>query len=225
MRRLWVVASVLCLAGCSSNLNTECEWPPEQPRPLSLSNAADARHLLHDIELAEELSIRFGDERWGPGPSRTQGREDQCFAPLLQQIVDRHGVTLGDVHAARARLDDRGLNLKVNIPAAGFLGLITLFMLRSIGRRFSIAEEPMPALVAIVICSLLAGVLTAGFGRLWEGALEVIRLGNGHLSYRGLRMQWTRHSFAFAVLAAGAFLVTALAHYVAVRIRTPAPTP
>ena len=63
------------------------------------------------------------------------------------------------------------------------------------------------------------GGLTAGFGRLWEVVFETIRLGNGHLSYRGLRLPWTQHAFAFAALATGAFAIIALVHHVTMTIR------
>jgi len=63
------------------------------------------------------------------------------------------------------------------------------------------------------------GGLTAGFGRLWEVVFETIRLGNGHLSYCGLRLPWTQHAFAFAALATGAFAIIALVHHVTMTIR------
>ena len=83
------VLSLAVLAGCSNSLNTNCGWDPEPSRQLNLSTPTDARHLHQVVELAEELSIRFGDERWAPGQSRAQGREEQCFTPLLQQVADR----------------------------------------------------------------------------------------------------------------------------------------
>jgi hypothetical protein len=143
---------------------------------------------------------------------RRDGRDTQCLIPLIQQITEQHSVSATDVADARERLGDRGLNLAINIPAAAFFGLISLLTLRRIGRRFSVAEEPIPVVVSVAICALLVGGLTAGFGRLWEGAFEVMRLGNDHLSYRGLRLQWTQHWLEFAAVAAGAFLVAALAH-------------
>src|SRR5262245_60387938 len=53
------------LMGCSTGLNSNCEWPREAASVLRIHDKPDAEHLLRDVELAEELSIRFGDERWG----------------------------------------------------------------------------------------------------------------------------------------------------------------
>ena len=213
------VLSVALLTGCGNALNSDCVWPQEPSITLNLSNAADARHLVRDVELAEDLSIRFGDERWAPGPTRRDGRDTQCFAPLVQQIVERHSISAADVAAARERLGDRGLNLAVNVPVTAFFALLSLFLLRRVDRRFAVLDEPIAVVVAVSICALLVGGLTAGFGRLWEGALEVVRLGNDHLSYRGARLQWNRLWLRFAILAAAAFVVTAVAHYSAVMIR------
>ena len=51
------------LGGCSNNLNTSCLWPDESAVTFALRSPADAEHVVRDVELAEELSIRFGDER------------------------------------------------------------------------------------------------------------------------------------------------------------------
>jgi hypothetical protein len=213
------VLSVALLAGCGNTTNTDCVWPPDPPVALNLSDPADARHLIQDIELAEELSIRFADERWAPGRARRDGRDAQCFAPLVQQIIERHSVSAANVVAAREQLGDRGLNLAVNVPVTAFFALLSVFLLRLVDRRFTLLDEPMAVVVAVAICGLLVGGLTAGFGRLWEGALEVICLGNDHLSYRGARLQWNRLWLRFGMLAAAGFVVTALAHYGATTIR------
>ena len=78
------------LIGCSNGLNSDCEWPQEAASVLRIHDKLDAEHLLRDVELAEELSIRFGDERWPPGPARQRGRDEQCLAPLFQHIANSH---------------------------------------------------------------------------------------------------------------------------------------
>jgi hypothetical protein len=70
-------------------------------------------------------------------------------------------------------------------------------------------------LAAIVVASLLAafvvGGFTLAFGTMWEGFVEMIRLGNGHLSYRGLRRQWIRFAPQLFVLGVASFWVAATA--------------
>jgi len=40
------------------------------------------------------------------------------------------------------------------------------------------------------IIPLLVGGATMGLGALWETVIEIVRVGNTHLSYRGGRVQW-----------------------------------
>ena len=110
MHRALASAIVLVAAfGCSSGQNTECRWPEEVPRQLDLRSEADAAHLMADVELAEELSVRFADNSGtGPGPLRQRLRLEKCFEPLTAGIIARHGVSMADVLGAQARIGDRG---------------------------------------------------------------------------------------------------------------------
>lgn len=203
----------LFLAGCSNNLNTSCQWPDESAAILNPRVPSDAEHIVRDVELAEELSIRFGDERWAPGPVRARGRQEQCLAPLFEHIAGLHGVALTDLEAARQRIGDRGSNLIVNGPVAIAMILLAALMLRRAGRRFSIAEEPLAVVTATAFCAVLMGGATIGAGRLGEALVETVRLGNGHLSYRGLRLPWAQHSFEYGIVAAVAFSLGAIVYF------------
>ena len=124
-----------------------------------------------------------------------------------------HGVTRVDMEAARQRIADRGPNLLVNGPVAIAMILLATFMLRRIGSRFSIAEEPLAVVTATALCAVLMGGATIGVGRLGEALVETVRLGNGHLSYRGLRLPWAQHSFEYAIVAAVAFLLVSIVYF------------
>ena len=214
------------LTGCSNGLNTNCEWPTESARALRMQDTSDADHLLRDVELAEELSIRFGDERWSPGPSRQRGRDEHCLAPLFQHVADLHSLPLQGVLGARERIADRGMNLAVNVPVGLVVGLLAAFMLSRIDRRFSVLDEPLAVASATTVCSLLFAGVTIAIGRLWEAIFETIRLGNGHLSYRGLRLPWTQHSIEFAAVATATFLVVSICYFLArwVHLRRTSPS-
>ena len=70
-----VIPLLLCVAGCITRpgMNSDCQWPPEQARPLDLRNGSDRRHLIEDVELAEELAVRYND-RWQKGIQPCQAK-------------------------------------------------------------------------------------------------------------------------------------------------------
>jgi hypothetical protein len=213
IQRIIVLVGASLLTGCSNGLNTDCEWPEEAAPFLRIHDGSDANHLRLDVELAEELSIRFGDQRWAPGPARQRGRDEQCLAPLLQHIADSHGVPLQEVLSARERIGDRGMNLGVNVPVGLVVGLLAAVLLKRIDRRFSVVDEPLAVAAGTLVAALFIGGVTVAIGRLWEAAYETIRLGNGHLSYRGLRLPWTQHAFEFAVIATAMFVVVSIGYF------------
>ena len=124
----WTILLPVLLAGCNNDLNTSCRWPVESAVTLDPRVPSDAEHLVRDVELAEELSIRFGDERWAPGPVRAANRQEQCLAALFEHIAGLHGVTLTELEAARQRIADRGPNLLVNGPVAVATIVLAAFM-------------------------------------------------------------------------------------------------
>jgi hypothetical protein len=199
-----VILALAFGAGACADRNANCEWPAEGPRSLDLGSPADLRHLRRDIELAEDLAIRYGDVRWGPGPSRQQGRQEQCLAPLFGHVARLHGVSLDDVSRVRETLGHKGLNLGTNLPAALFFALASWLTIRQIYARLSPRDELVAIVVASAAAAVAVGAVTVMFGRLWEGAFEMARLGNDHLSYRGLRRQWIQ--FAPEFFAAGTVL-------------------
>jgi hypothetical protein len=213
-RSLAPVIGLVAAFGCSSGQNTDCRWPEEPPRRLDLRSDADAAHLRADVELAEELSVRFADRSGtGPGPLRQRLRLEKCFDPLTAGIVARHGVSMADVLGAQARIGERGLNLVVNLPVLAFFTVSTMFVLRATRRRFGVEER-----VAIVAASAISAVavagLTTGFGRVWQMTSEAIRIGNGHLGgQRGLRLPWVQYSFEYFIVALAAFLLIALLYH------------
>lgn len=202
-------------AACSSGQNTDCRWPEDPPRLLDLRVSSDVEHLHRDVELAEELAVRFADHSGrGPGPERQQLRVERCLEPLLAGVVSRHGVSRADVDLTQARLGERGLNLIVNIPVAAWFAVATLLTLRATRRRFAVPDET-PAVVAATIASaVVLAAITTGFGRVWQMISETIRIGNGHLGgSRGFRLPWVQYSFEYFLVLMVAFLVIALVYH------------
>jgi hypothetical protein len=80
-----------------------------------------------------------------------------------------------------------------------------------IGRRFSPQEELLPYALAALLASGLVGIVTVGVGGIFEGAIEMFRVGNDHLGYRGLRLQWVQHRPELLAAAIVLFWVIAAA--------------
>jgi hypothetical protein len=205
---------VVGVLGCGDrSINTDCKWPAEEPRRLDLRQSSDVTHLRQDVELAEEFSIRYGDVRWSPGFARANGRDTECLMPLLGEIVSRHGVPLEVVLETRRRLGPQGVNLVVDAPIGMFYALLSWLIIRQIYRRFSFQDEMVAVVVASVMAAILVAGLTVAVGRLWEGGIEIVRIGNDHLSYRGLRLRWTRFPLEFFVSGITLFGIISFGHY------------
>src|SRR5579864_3746065 len=95
-----LVISIL-LSGCvrREGRNSDCKWPEEPgAKALDAQNTADRRHLRADVELAEELAVRYMDahRRPQPGSSRApqpmMGSWSTCFTSLVNQIGESHRV-------------------------------------------------------------------------------------------------------------------------------------
>jgi hypothetical protein len=215
MKRAVAFLFIGAALGCSSGQNTDCRWPDESPRILDLRVGADASHLMQDVELAEELSVRFADEsQFGPGPQRQRLRVERCYDPLVAGIMARHRVSMADVLDAQQRIGERGLNLVVNAPVAAFFGFSTLSVLRRIRRRFSGADERVAVAIASTIAAVFVAGLTTGVGTVWQMVSETIRIGNGHLGgQRGLRLPWLQHTFEYFIVTLIAFLVIAVLYH------------
>jgi hypothetical protein len=211
-RSVFVLLIALPSLGCNQ-LNADCRWPSEDSGQLNLRDPADEQHLLSDVRIAEDLAIRYGDTRWAPGPMRWQERDGQCLNPLFGQIASRHAVTLSDVLRSRERLSERGVDLIVNLPIGVCSVLIGLFTIRRLTKRFPYGDELAANVVGTALASMMVGGITLGFGRLWEGAVEMIRIGNDHLSYRGLRLQWTQHPAELFILGVAVVWILSLACY------------
>jgi hypothetical protein len=202
--------------GCfrSKQENSDCIWPAHTSTPLNLTGESDRTHLTHDVQLAEELAIRYGDVRWGPGTTRREGARRECLEPLFATITAEHGVTRRDIDGVRDSLSDRGMNLTTNIPMAVFYINLSALILLGIGRRFSPQEELLPFSLAAVLASGLVGFVTVGVGGIVEGVIEIFRVGNDHLGYRGLRLQWVQHRPELMVAAMALFWVIAAGYVV-----------
>jgi hypothetical protein len=198
-------------------MNLECRWPPEEAFPLDLQNPQHVRHLLSDIEVADELTIRYRDEQGGRKPRplfgiqfRTKGSPrpsdewaERCRSQLTQAIVDHHEIPREAIAAIRPRLAERGLDLPVTIPVLFLYGCLARIGLRRVRLRFA-DDEPLARGIALIVVSIAVGAGTVVAGGLWSGIVEIVRVGNEHLAGRAALIAWPARVpvvFAMTVLA------------------------
>jgi hypothetical protein len=174
-----------------------CEWPAEPALPLDLRDRSQQRHLNADARTAEELAIRHADVQRGHRSGRFAGVEeyhrtrDGCFAALSGEIASRHRVTTAQV--AEAALQRNGRS-----DATVLLIGIVLFVIAANGfarRLFSRfpSDEPWPALIGAGAGAVFISAVGLILGGLGASIVEMIQLGDMHMSYRADRLPWTQH--------------------------------
>lgn len=199
--RLRIVFPLLLLsllAGCGSvSLNDRCEWPADDQIRRSESLAAQ-------VQLAEDLAIRFADAQ-GETP-RWRSNRESCEATLFQRIADERGLSSEGVLQARRSLESRPFDWFVNLP----MGVLTIALgwswARVVFRRFG-PDDWVLAGVAVVVGAAAIAVAIVGLGQVWASAIEVWRIGNGHLSYRAFRIPWPHHRAATFIIAVGTVIL------------------
>jgi hypothetical protein len=200
-RLLLIVLASLSLATCSrrAGLNFDCDWVADPVFQVDLKKESDARHLLDDIRAAEELAIRYADRAAGWRMvdtfgivSRHGGLKDRnaaplahqkCIATLFDTIARTHGVTVADIDGVRPRLMERGIDWPVTVPVALLFAFALRRFTRWLRNRFE-TDEWVGWVVATVIGSIMVTTVTLAIGAAWAVLVEIVRLGNEHVSYR-----------------------------------------
>lgn len=228
-RLIVIVLAGLSLVTCSrrAGLNFECDWVADPMFQLDLKTEPDMRHLLDDIRVAEELAIRHSDRtagwrlvetfgivsRHGGLKDRNAGRlaHEKCIGTLFDQIASTHGLTVLDVDAVRPRLMERGIDLPVTIPVALLFAFAVRRFTRWLRNRFA-PDELLGWVVATVIGSIILTTVTLAIGAAWAVVVEIVRLGNEHVSYRA-RTGTLRANFLvmFGIGIAAAWVGSAMA--------------
>jgi hypothetical protein len=186
--RFWAHALLLMAVSSSAcivrpGMNRDCNWPSEASRPLDLTNGVDRRHLILDAEVAEELVDRYRFHQPNDQPA--------CEKRLADAVARTHSVNVNDVVRARDHIPERGLNLDVNLPMGLLFIPAVLAVIGRIERRFG--DEAWPAMVALVIASLVVSALFVLVGEFWTSILQMIRVGSQHVGGRVARLPWKRH--------------------------------
>lgn len=187
-----------------SGMNDTCTWPP------SAANVA-GRTLLADVRIAEELAMRYADANFDSKAAHGRFRTD-CEARLFALVARIHGVQRLAVDRAREDLATRVWDPPVHVPLVTFVLAATAILARRVPRRFQ-PDERAAAVAATLFLSLLLAIVVQVFGHLWDGAVEMIRIGNTHMSYRVERLGWRQYSGAVFIGTVLLFWFAVLASY------------
>jgi hypothetical protein len=212
-RLLLLIIIVTIFSGCARPgdhpVSPNCEWIESDHRTLNLATSADRRHLRFDAVTAEDMAIRWADERFGHRPEWDQ-RCRECVEMLFAGLAKAHGVDKATVRQY-SRERDIVVDAPVILGFALVYAVVAYLFAGRIRRRFP-PDEPGFWVMALIMSAgiSLVGVL---IGMFWSIVIEEFRLNSGHLSYRMNRIPFREH---WMILFAGGviiFILAALLHY------------
>jgi hypothetical protein len=200
-----------CLGGCARGPrpSARCEW-----------QATTRRSLADDAFAAEDRAIRYADSLKAPHSGHFEGfaayrqATDSCLTALLGLVARDHGVS---PEAARATLARRpaGVDLAVTGSFAVLYVLLASRAARGLRRSFPLdgGVDSVAAVVATVMASVAVSFLGTLAGEWYALTVEMIRVGNGHLSNRAERIPWNHHRVALFLTGVALFWLIAAHRY------------
>ena len=199
LQALGLVISI-SFTGCvrREGRNSDCIWPEVNARPLDPSRGGDARHLREDVELAEDLAVRYMDaQRRSQSAQIRPGRPpgevmNTCRNSLLKQISTSHNVSPTEVVQFFGRRS-LAIDFIFILPFFLLYALLAMLLAGWLLRRYPPEESMTAALAMSLFCSVEFGVGGRLLGEQWSITAESIRVGTGHLSYRVDRLPWVQH--------------------------------
>jgi hypothetical protein len=128
----------------------------------------------------------------------------ECSAKLFGEIQEIHRVTASDLKVAQAQLANKGADLPVNVPMAALFMIVAMRCIRWLRERFG-PDERIARVIAALLISLMVSASIALIGQIWGAIVEMVRLGDEHLSYRTPRLSWRQHFTGVFVVCTIAF--------------------
>ena len=208
-RLLLLIIIALTVTGCvrpgDHAVRANCEWSETDHRRLDLATYADRRHLRFDAATAEDMAIRWTDQRYGHLPEWNQ-RLEECMGSLFSGVAQTHGVDVATVRQFSSERDVLA-DAPVIISFALIYSIVAYFFAARIRRRFPPGDSGfwvMSATMAVGVS--LIGVLIGIFGSI---IVETYRLGSVHLSYRMFRIPMREYWLIFFIGGVIIFLLAA----------------
>jgi len=203
---LHVVVLLPALVGCldRSRFNASCNWSEPNAAGLDVAKSDARRHLRNDGLLAEELGIRLSDSLH-PGVFSADANRVRmaCTDSLFALIARTHSVAIEDVRAAATQRDVLVDVALVLFPMIMVLWFAAARLADRVRRRF-LPGEPTLALGFTLLMALAASGLWWVVGEQWSWMVEMLRLRDGHISYRAGRLPW--YGFGVPLFVSGVFL-------------------
>lgn len=210
---LLIIIIITTFSGCARPgdhpISPNCEWIESDHRTLNLATYADRRHLRFDAVTAEDMAIRWTDQRFGHQPEWDQ-RCQECMETLFTGVAQTHGV---DVALVRQYSRERDVVVDTAV-ILGFAFIYAVVAYRVAGRirkRFPPDESGFWVMALTLAGGVsLVGVLIGIFGSI---IVETYRLNSVHLSYRMFRIPFREYWFICFVGCVIIFMFAALLRY------------
>jgi hypothetical protein len=200
-------------------LNQDCSWIGDQPGPLALARSSDEQHLVRDVELAEELGIRYGDTfRKHYGRTEEHRRAAACQARLWETIAATHGVSAAQVQAARSQRPAVADRTTLALFALLY-GIVAHKVVQVLRTHHGLAGVRAAVLGYGSTGITLSGVALVGLNLVWVPIVEMVRTGNTHRSLRLAPLPWPNHSGTLFVAGVVTFAAIAATNHVLRRSR------
>jgi hypothetical protein len=135
------------------------------------------------------------------------------MAMLFARISESHGIDVGTAREY-ARQRDVIFDAAVLLVFAFAYVVIAYQLVGGVARRFP-DDGRFALAAAVIIVSVMTVFAVVLVGDTWSIGAEVLRVGNGHLSYRTERLPWRQYQSAIIATALGVFWLVAV-----VRIKT-----
>lgn len=215
-----VALTLCCTTAClrSGPRNSNCQWPPDSAASLNLRDPQQQRHLSDDAELAEDLAIRYADVHRGPHSGHFEGMpeysrtRDTCMAQLFHTAATTHQVSDAQVRQSLG-IRRTGFDAAISLAFALLYTWLAWLLAGRLNRLYPDSDSALSHAAIIVYVSAIVSLAGVLLGELWAGLAENIRVGSGHLSYRGARVPWSHYNTALFIAGLVIFWsVAALRH-------------
>jgi hypothetical protein len=211
MKLLPVLILTLLLGSCvrpgDHSVSENCSWTEADHRTLNLQNSGDRHHLRDDAVTAEDVAIRWADQRF-PHQSQYETRRDECMESLFNGVARQHAV---DVALVRQYSHERDVlaDLAAILSFALFFVAASYYLVSRIRRRFDL-DEPVSFWIMTAVMSFGTSLVGLFAGILWSIVFETYRLNSLHLSYRMNRIPSRQYWFVFLLCGVLVFWLIAL---------------
>lgn len=213
MTRLLFLVIITTFSACARPgdhpVNPNCEWIESDTRTLNLVTNADRRHLRFDAATAEDMAIRWADERYGHRPEYDRLCQ-ACMETLFTGVAKTHGVNVADVrHYSRQR--DVVVDAAVILSFALIYTAVAYRFAGRIRQRFPPGEPGFWVMALTMAAGVsLVGVLIGIVGSI---IIETFRLNSVHLSYRMFRIPFREYWIILFIGGVIVFILAALKRY------------